>query len=81
MRPILKSTKVSAKKRAAAKAKTSNSPSAGKGLARKARKPTILPKSEGDAGVQAYIASMEPLQAAIAKARRRARRVARAPRP
>lgn len=48
-------------------AKTSNSPSAGKGLARKARKPASLPKSDGDAGVQAYIASMEPWQAAIAK--------------
>ena len=39
MRPILKSTKVSARKPAAAKAKTSNPPSAGKGLPRKARKP------------------------------------------
>ena len=67
MRPILKSTKVSAKKPAAAKAKTSNSPSAGKGLPRKARKPASLPKSDGDAGVQAYFASMEPWQAAIAK--------------
>lgn len=67
MRPILKSTKVSAKKPAAAKAKTSNSPSVGKGLPRKARKPASLPKSDGDAGVQAYIASMEPWQAAIAK--------------
>lgn len=34
---------------------------------RKARKPASLPKSEGDAGVQAYIASMEPWQGAIAK--------------
>jgi hypothetical protein len=70
-----KSTKASAKKPAAAKAKTSNSPSAGKGLPRKARKPASLPKSEGDAGVLAYIASMEPWQAAIAKcvARREAR--------
>jgi hypothetical protein len=57
-----KSTKASA-----AKAKTSNSPSAGKGLPRKARKPASLPNSDGDAGVQAYIASMEPWQAAIAK--------------
>ena len=32
-----------------------------------ARKPASLPKSDGDAGVQAYIASMEPWQAAIAK--------------
>ena len=58
-----KSTKASAKKPAAAKAKTSNSPSAWKGLPRKARKPAMLPKSDGDAGVQAYIASMEPWQA------------------
>ncbi len=27
----------------------------------------MLPMSDGDAGVQAYIASMEPRQAAIAK--------------
>lgn len=40
---------------------------AGKGLPRKARKPASRPKSDGDAGVQAYIASMEPWQAAIAK--------------
>jgi hypothetical protein len=33
----------------------------------KARKPATLPKSDGDAGVQAFIASMEPWQAAIAK--------------
>ncbi len=62
-----KSTKASAKKPAAAKAKTSNSASAGKGLPRKARQPAMLPKSDGDAGVQAYIASMERWQAAIAK--------------
>ena len=62
-----KSTKASAKKPAAAKAKTSNSPSARKGLPRKARKPASPPKSDGDAGVQAYIASMEPWQAALAK--------------
>ncbi len=62
-----KSTKASARKPAAAKAKTSNSPSAWRGLPRKARKPAMLPKSDGDAGVQAYIASMEPWQAAIAK--------------
>ncbi len=54
-----KSTKASAKKPAAAKAKMF--------LSRKARKPAMLPKSDGDAGVQAYIASMEPWQAAIAK--------------
>lgn len=61
-----KSAKASAKKPAAAKAKTSNSSRAGKGLPRKARKPASLPKSDGDAGVQAYIASMEPWQAAFA---------------
>jgi hypothetical protein len=44
-----KSTKASAKK-PAAKAKTSNAPSAGKGLPRKARKPAMLPMSEGAAG-------------------------------
>ena len=49
------------------KAKTSNVPSAGKGLLRKARKPASLLKSDGDAGVQAFIASMEPWQAAIAR--------------
>ena len=48
-------------------ATASKSTSAGKGLPRKARKPASLPKSDGDAGVQAYIASMEPWQAAIAK--------------
>ena len=34
---------------------------------RPARKPASLPKFDGNAGVQAYIASMEPWQAAIAK--------------
>ena len=55
--------------RAAAKpkAKTSDAPGAGKRLPRKARKPASLPKSDGDAGVQAFIASMEPWQAAIAR--------------
>ena len=48
-------------------AKTSTSPSTEKGLPRKARKPAVLPKSDGDAGVQAYIARMEPWQAAIAR--------------
>ncbi len=33
----------------------------------KARKPAVLPKSDGDGGVQAYIASLEPWQAAIAR--------------
>jgi hypothetical protein len=47
--------------------KTSPSPNTGKGSPRKARKPATLPKSDGNAGVQAYIASMEPWQAAIAR--------------
>ena len=64
---VSKSTKASAKKSAAAKAKTSNSPSPAKGSPRKARQPAVLPKSDGDAGVQAFIDSMEPWQAAIAK--------------
>jgi hypothetical protein len=34
---------------------------------RPARKPAILPKSDGGAGVAAYIASMEPWQAAVAR--------------
>ncbi len=50
-----------------AKGSPSNTPSAGKVLPGKARKPASLPKSEGDAGVQAYIASMEPWQTAIAR--------------
>jgi hypothetical protein len=33
----------------------------------KARKPASLPKSDGDHGVQAYIASLEPWQADIAR--------------
>jgi hypothetical protein len=49
------------------KPKTSHATSAGKDLRQKARKPASLPKSDGDAGVQAYIASMEPWQAAIAR--------------
>jgi len=67
MRSTIKSTKASAKKPATAKTKKSNSANAGKRLPRKARKPASLPKSDGDAGVQAYIASMEPWQAAIAQ--------------
>lgn len=47
--------------------KTPDSPRAGKPLPRKARKPASLPKSDGDAGVQAYIASLEPWQAALAR--------------
>jgi hypothetical protein len=46
MRPILKSTKVSAKKPAAAQSKTSNSPRAGKGLPQKA----AATKPKGAAG-------------------------------
>ncbi|MBS0447617.1 MAG: DUF1801 domain-containing protein [Proteobacteria bacterium] len=38
-----------------------------KAALRKARKPAVLPKSDGDAGVQTYIDSMEPWQAAIAR--------------
>ena len=38
-----------------------------KPAAAKARKPAMLPKSDGDSGVRAYIASMEPWQAAIAR--------------
>jgi hypothetical protein len=59
--------KASARKPAGTKANSSTSASAGKGLPRKARKPASLPKSDGGAGVQAYIASLEPWQAAIAR--------------
>jgi hypothetical protein len=34
---------------------------------RKARKPARLPRSDGASGVRAYIASMEPWQAAVAR--------------
>jgi hypothetical protein len=60
-----KPRKTSATKPAAAKA--SNSSTARSGSPRKARKPASLPKSDGEAGVQAYIASLEPWQAAIAR--------------
>lgn len=50
----------------AAKAKPASARAAGNGP-RKARKPASLPKSDGDAGVQAYIASLEPWQAAVAR--------------
>lgn len=33
----------------------------------KAKKPAVLPKSDGDAGVHAFIDSMEPWQAAVAQ--------------
>ena len=46
---------------------TSKTPRAKTTPPRKARKPAILPKSDGNAGVTAYIASMEPWQAAIAR--------------
>ena len=46
---------------------TSKSTKASAGKPPKARKPASLPKSDGDAGVQAYIDSMEPWQAAIAR--------------
>jgi len=48
-------------------ASPTKSASARKGSPRKARKPAMLPKSDGDAGVQAYIASLEPWQAAVAQ--------------
>ena len=51
----------------ATKAKADGSRSATKTPPRKARKPVSLPKSDGDAGVKAFIASMEPWQAAIAR--------------
>ena len=49
--------------RSAAPAAKAGAPS----KAPKARKPAMLPKSDGDAGVQAYIDSMEPWQADIAR--------------
>ena len=51
----------------AAKASKSTKASTKKPAAAKARKPAMLPKSDGDPGVQAYIASMEPWQGAIAR--------------
>ncbi len=48
-------------------AKALESSGAGKSSRQKARKPASLPKSDGDAGVQAFLASMEPWQAAIAR--------------
>ena len=62
-----KSKTMSARKPPAIKPKTSKSFRKGKGSSPKARKPASLPMSDGDAGVQAYIASMEPWQAAIAR--------------
>ena len=50
-----------------AKPSKSTKASAKKGVLQKAPRPAMLPKSDGDAGVQAYIASMEPWQAAIAR--------------
>ena len=60
-------SKVRAARSAVPAAKAPKSTSAGKHLLRKARKPASLPKSDGDAGVMAYIASMEPWQAAVAR--------------
>ncbi|MCE9592949.1 MAG: DUF1801 domain-containing protein [Planctomycetes bacterium] len=64
-----RAAKASSKKPAAAKAKAkkSKSASARSGSTRKARRPAILPKSDGDAGVRAYIASLEPWQADLAQ--------------
>jgi hypothetical protein len=62
-----KRTMAFAEKTARSKAKTFGSSSAGKTSPRKARKPRSLPKSDGDAGVQAFIESLEPWQAAIAQ--------------
>src|SRR5215475_14233396 len=59
--------KATAGKRAMAKPKKSGSINARKVALAKARKPASLPKSDGDAGVQQYIASLEPWQSAIAK--------------
>jgi len=63
MRSTRKTTKTSTAK-TTVKVKTSKSKSNAKDLSRKARKPVSLPQSDGDAGVRAYIASMEPWQAA-----------------
>jgi len=60
-------TKASARRPAAPKAKKSNARRTGKASPGTARKPAMLPKSDGDAGVQDFIASMEPWQAAIAR--------------
>lgn len=48
-------------------AKSSGRKGASKSLPPKARRPASLPKSDGPAGVKAYIASMEPWQGAIAR--------------
>ena len=52
---------------AAAKPKKTAAKKAGKPPTKKAAKPARLPKSDGDAGVKAYIASMEPWQGALVK--------------
>ena len=49
---------------ATAKAKPRSARAAARALPPKARKPAMLPKSDGNAGVKAYIASLEPWQAA-----------------
>lgn len=48
-------------------AKKSSSRKVAKVAAKKARKPAVLPKSDGNAGVQQFIDSMEPWQAEIAR--------------
>lgn len=50
---------------ARAKAIPAAAPKAQRTLAPKARKPAMLPKSDGHAGVKAYIASLEPWQAGV----------------
>lgn len=62
-----RAAKTPREKAAATNPATSRSTNARRGSIRKARKPASLPKSDGDAGVQAYIASLEPWQAGIAK--------------
>jgi hypothetical protein len=60
--------KAPARKTAAAKAAAAEVATGPQGPAPgKARKPASLPKSDGDAGVQAYIASLEPWQAELAR--------------
>jgi hypothetical protein len=51
----------------ATKSKPRKSRTVAKAAPRKARKPATLPRSDGDAGTRAYIASLEPWQAAVAR--------------
>lgn len=62
-----KSAQPTVKRPTRAKRKRSAPASTGKHLSRKARKPAALAKSDGAGGVRAYIASMEPWQASIAR--------------